>query len=192
MNNTEYLKVIAGIRSRIHEAQHRAVLAANSELITLNWYIGKTINEHSSWGSKFIDNLARDIKLGFPNAKGYSIRNLKYMAKFAKTYPDFEFVQTVSAQISWSHNTTLLDKVKDREKRIWYAKKAIEDGWTLSTLEYHIEYRLYERQAIADKTSNFKERLSDPQSGLAEQTMITTTSCDRMVAQSNRTGSFAS
>jgi hypothetical protein len=66
-----------------------------------------------------------------------SIRNLKYMAKFAKTYPDFGFVQTVSAQISWSHNTALLDKVKDSKKRTWYAKKTAEDGWTLSTLEYH-------------------------------------------------------
>jgi predicted nuclease of restriction endonuclease-like (RecB) superfamily len=135
MNSTEYLKVIADIKSRIHEAQHLAVLAANSELIKLNWYIGKAINEHSSWGNKFINNLARDIKLEFPVTRGYSIRNLKYMAKFAKTYPDFEFVQTVSAQISWSHNTALLDKVKDSGQRVWYAKKAIEDGWTLSTLE---------------------------------------------------------
>jgi hypothetical protein len=64
----------------------------------------------------FYVNLARDIKLEFPAAKGYSVRNLKYMAKFAKTYPDFEFVQTVSAQISWSHNTALLDKVKVSNK----------------------------------------------------------------------------
>jgi predicted nuclease of restriction endonuclease-like (RecB) superfamily len=83
----------------------------------------------------------------------------------------FEFVQTVSAQLSWSHNTTLLDKFKDSEQRVWYAQKAIEDGWTLNTLEYQIEYRLYERQAIARKTSNFKKRLPDPQSELAEQTM---------------------
>jgi predicted nuclease of restriction endonuclease-like (RecB) superfamily len=123
------------------------------------------------WGNKFIDNLARDIKLEFPTTRGYSIRNLKYMAEFAKTYPDFEFVQTVSAQISWSHNTALLDKVKDSGQRVWYAKKAIEDGWTLSTLEYQIEYRLYERQTVSEKTSNFKERLPDPQSKLAEQTM---------------------
>jgi predicted nuclease of restriction endonuclease-like (RecB) superfamily len=90
MNNAEYLAVVAGIKSRIHEAQHRAVLAANSELITLNWHIGKTINEHSFWGNKFIDNLARDIKFEFPTVKGYSVRNLKYMAKFAKTYSDHD------------------------------------------------------------------------------------------------------
>lgn len=61
------------------------------------------INEHKSWGNKFIDNLATDIRIAFPESKGYSVRNLKYMAKFAETYPDRKFVQTASAQISWFH-----------------------------------------------------------------------------------------
>lgn len=70
------------------------------------------INERKTLGSKFIENLAADIRISFPNVKGYSVRNLKYMAKFAETYPDEAFVQTVSAQIPWSHNTVILDKVK--------------------------------------------------------------------------------
>lgn len=56
-------------------------------------------NGHTEWGNKFIDNLAKDIRLSFPNAKGYSVRNLKYMAQFAQEYPDEQFVQTVSTQI---------------------------------------------------------------------------------------------
>ncbi|GHU07618.1 hypothetical protein FACS1894151_02210 [Spirochaetia bacterium] len=75
-----------------------------------------------------------DIKLPFPAAKGYSIRNLNYMA-----YPDFHFVHTVSARISWSHNTALLDKVKDNGQLVWYIQKAIEADLTLSTLEYQVE-----------------------------------------------------
>ena len=39
------------------------ILSANSELTLLYWDIGNTINEHSVWGDKFIENLARDIKL---------------------------------------------------------------------------------------------------------------------------------
>jgi len=113
LNTPEYLTIVTDIKKRIKAARHSAVLAANSELIALYWNIGKTIGEHSTWGSKFIDNLARDIRLEFPNATGYSVRNLKYMAKFAKTYPNFEFVQTVPAQIAqvplaqiiWCHNT---------------------------------------------------------------------------------------
>ena len=79
--------------------------------------IGCVINSHKSWGNKFIENLAQDIKLDFPQSKGYSVRNLKYMAKFAATYPDAEFVQQVVAQIPWGHNLVLLDKVADTEER---------------------------------------------------------------------------
>ena len=132
---------------------------------------GKVINAHKTWGSKFIDNLAADIKLSFPNTTGYSARNLKYMAKFAATYPDIEFVQTVSAQITWSHNVALLDKVKDDNIRVWYMQKTIENGWSHSVLIHQIESGLYERQAIAEKISNFENRLASPQSELAVQTM---------------------
>ena len=58
-----------------------------------------------------IDNLVADIRIAFPESKGYSVRNLKYMAKFAETYSDREFVQQVVAQIPWGHNIVLLDKL---------------------------------------------------------------------------------
>ena len=82
----------------------------NKEPILLYHGIGRIINGHKSWGNKFIEKLAADIKLSFPEAKGYSVRNLKYMAKFAATYEDEGFVQTASAQIPWSHNNVILDK----------------------------------------------------------------------------------
>lgn len=133
--------------------------------------IGTIINENKVWGNKFIENLARDIKLAFPNAKGYSVRNLKYMAKFAEKYPDKIFVQTVSAQIPWSHNTAIMDKVKEHDKRVWHINKTIENGWSHSVLVHQIESNLYERQAIAEKISNFESRLPAVQSELAMQTM---------------------
>ena len=112
MNNKEYFETIESIKNEIKSAQYKAAVSVNRELIMLYYNIGKVINAHKTWGSKFIDNLAADIKLSFPNTTGYSARNLKYMAKFAATYPDIEFVQTVSAQITWSHNVALLDKVR--------------------------------------------------------------------------------
>ena len=118
MNNAEYLKIIDDIRLRIRAAQHRAILAANNELITLYWNIGTVINKHSVWGNKFIENLARDIKLDFPNAAGFSVRNLKYMTKFAKMFPNFEIVPAPLAQITWHHNRTLMDKVEDTERYV--------------------------------------------------------------------------
>ena len=133
--------------------------------------IGTVINEHKTWGNKFIENLATDIRREFPGSKGYSVRNLKYMAKFAQTYPDREFVQTVSAQIPWSHNIAILDKVKDPEERIWYIQKTRENGWSHNVLIHQIESGLYQRQVLADKVSNFENRLPSPQSELAVQTM---------------------
>ena len=99
MNNNEYLNTIESIKKEIKSAQYKAAVSVNRELIMLYYNIGKIINEHKVWGNKFIDNLAADIKLEFPNVKGYSVRNLKYMAKFAETYPDEQFVQTASAQL---------------------------------------------------------------------------------------------
>jgi Protein of unknown function (DUF1016). len=115
INNNDYITVIHDIKEQIKTAQRRLALAANGELFTLYWNIGRVINEYSTWGNKFIENLACDIKLDFPNARGYSVRNLKYMAKFAKTFPEIEIVQSLTAQLTWTHSNALLDKVKDRD-----------------------------------------------------------------------------
>jgi len=171
INNNEYLSVVNDIKARIRAAQHRVLLSANGELFALYWSIGKVINENSVWGNKFVENLARDIKLDFPDAKGYSVRNLKYMAKFAKTFPEFEFVQSLTAQITWTHSNALLDKVKDCNMFLWYAKRSGEEGWTVDTLKEQVENGLYERQALVKKANNFQQRLIAPQSNLAEQTM---------------------
>ena len=171
MNNNEYLNTIESIKKEIKSAQYKAAVSVNRELIMLYYNIGKIINEHKVWGNKFIDNLAADIKLEFPNVKGYSVRNLKYMAKFAETYPDEQFVQQVVAQIPWGQNIVLLDKVNGDNTRRWYAEKTIENGWTRNVLTHQIESNLYTRQVIANKVSNFENRLPSPQSELAVQTM---------------------
>ena len=170
-NDSQYLSVIENIKKEISSAQYKAAVSVNRELIMLYHNIGTIINENKAWGNKFIENLAHDIKLAFPNAKGYSVRNLKYMAKFADEYPDKIFVQTVSAQIPWSHNTAIMDKVKEHDKRVWYINKTIENGWSHSVLVHQIESNLYERQVIAEKISNFENRLPAVQSELAMQTM---------------------
>ena len=143
INNNEYLDIVETIKLEIKSAQYKAAVSVNRELIMLYYNIGRIINEHKTWGNKFIENLAADIRISLPDSKGYSVRNLKYMSKFAAEYPDEEFVQTVSAQIPWSH----------------------------SVLIHQIESGLYERQTTVDKISNFESRLAAPQSELAVQTM---------------------
>ena len=171
MNSNEYLATIEQVKQEIKAAQYKAAVHVNTELIMLYHSIGCVINAHKSWGNKFIENLAQDIKLEFPQSTGYSVRNLKYMAKFAATYPDAEFVQQVVAQIPWGHNVVLLDKVADAEERNWYIEACRKNGWSRNVLVHQIESGLYQRQALAEKISNFERLLPSPQSELAVQTM---------------------
>jgi predicted nuclease of restriction endonuclease-like (RecB) superfamily len=171
LNNKEYLTIVNTIKSQIKAAQYRAALSVNNELLLLYWNIGHTINDHAEWGNKFVENLARDIKLDFPQLTGFSVRNLKYMAKFAKTWPDTKFVQRCVAQIPWRHNIAIMEKVKDEKQREWYIRKTIENAWSRDILVHQIESGLYHRQEITKKISNYKKRLPKPQSELAVQTM---------------------
>ena len=171
INSNEYLATIEQVKQEIREAQYRASIRVNTELIILYHNIGNVINQHKSWGDKFIENLAYDIKMDFPQVKGYSVRNLKYMAKFAATYPDVEFVQQVVAQIPWGHNIVILDKLSNQEERHWYIEACRVNGWSRNVLIHQIESDLYRRQMLAEKVSNFEQRLPAPQSELAVQTM---------------------
>ena len=165
-----YIEILDALKQKIKTAQIKATLSVNTEMLLLYWEIGKTIlgrQEQEGWGAKIIDNLSHDLSTSFPEMKGFSTRNLKYMRKFAETYPDLAIVQEVLAQITWYHNITLLDKVKKPEERLWYANKTVEHGWSRNVLVIQIETGLYQRQEIADKTSNFKNTLPSPQSDLA-------------------------
>ncbi len=91
------------------------------------------------------------------------------MRKFAEEYPDLKFVQEVLAQLTWYHNLTLLDKIKNQVTRIFYIKNAIEQGWSRNIMVMQIESELHKRQGNA--VTNFKEKLPSPQSDLANSTL---------------------
>jgi predicted nuclease of restriction endonuclease-like (RecB) superfamily len=171
MNNNDYFEVLNQIKGQIKAAQYQAVLGVNREQIMLFWNIGSIIIQNSKWGNKFIENLARDIKSDFPDSTGYSVRNLKYMKKFASDFTEDEIVQAALAQLTWYHLQALMDKVSDKNAYLWYAQKTFENGWSRDILVMQIKSNLYERQAISEKITNFMERLPSPQSELAEQTM---------------------
>ena len=118
MNSDEYIEIIETIKTEIHSAQYKAALSINKELIMLYYNIGCVINQHKTWGNKFIENLATDIQLEFPNVKGYSVRNLKYMSKFAAEYEDIQFVQQVVAQIPWGIQRHYLTESMIRKNEI--------------------------------------------------------------------------
>jgi len=171
INAEEYLNIVSDVKQEILLARQRIINGANRELVELYWKIGVIINERKSWGDKLIQNMARDITLEFPALRGFSQRNLKYMSKFAKIYTDSQIVQQVLHNLPWRHNIVLMDKLQDRVQREWYARKALENGWSSSVLEIQIETDLYKRQVLADKTNNFKAKLPAPQSEMVQQSL---------------------
>jgi predicted nuclease of restriction endonuclease-like (RecB) superfamily len=160
------------LKSRIHAAQQRATLAVNRELVLLYWQIGRDIlarQAEQGWGTKVIDRLALDLRTAFPDMKGFSPRNLKYMRAFAEAWPDAKFVQEVLAQLPWYHQLALLDKLPGPETRKWYAAKALEHNWSRNVLVMQIETRLLERSGAA--ATNFELTLPRPQSDLAQESL---------------------
>jgi hypothetical protein len=130
------------------------------------WFYG-LVKQEEGGGSKVIDRLSRDLRIAFPEMKGISPRNLKYMRAFVGAYPSESFVQEVLAQITWYHNITLLDKIKDSAEREFYIRKTIEHGWSRNVLVHQIEGDLYHRHGKA--IANFERTLPAPQSELALQ-----------------------
>lgn len=165
-----YAALLASIKKRIQTAQVRASLAVNRELVLLYWGIGNEIlarQGQEGWGSKIVERLAKDLRGAFPEMKGLSRTNLLYMRAFSEAWPEEEIVQQVAGQLPWFHNCILLDKLKDRDERLWYIQAAVENGWSRNVLVMQIESGLYRRQGRA--TTNFQTTLPKPQSNLAQQ-----------------------
>ena len=84
MNANEYLETVELVKQEIRTAQYRATIQVNCELLRLYHAIGTVINVHKVWGNRFVENLAADIKLSFPEMKGYSVRNLNIWRSLQK------------------------------------------------------------------------------------------------------------
>lgn len=114
---TDYAEWLGDLKQRIHAERLRVVLASNAAMVLLYWEIGRRVLEkqtHKGWGAKIIDRLAADLREAFPEMKGFSPRNIKYMRAFAAAWPKREIVQEALAQLTWYHNIALLVKEKNR------------------------------------------------------------------------------
>lgn len=171
-----YKKFLNTITDRLVATQLKLAQSVNREIMGFYWRLGKDIlevqNSNAHWGSKFIEQLSKDLQASNPGMSGFSKRSLEYMRLLATLYPDeTQFAQQHIAQLPWSHIQLLIDKFRtDSSKFQWYAKETIINGWSRSTLNMHIKSELYERQSsIAEKTSNYLQLLSPPQSDLAHE-----------------------
>lgn len=169
--SSEYADWLEALKRNIQSARSRAALAVNAELVTLYHQIGKDLlqQKQQAWGSKVVDRLAQDLKAAFPDMKGFSASNLKYMRYFAQHCPDGLIGQQPADQLPWFHIVSLLTKVNDAQEREWYAIQAVAHGWSRLTLELNIKNRLLQRQGAA--VNNFALSLPAPESALAQETL---------------------
>ena len=158
-----YFELLKDIKNTLLVTRNKIIENANKELILMYYNIGLKLLENNKWGSSFIDTLAKDLKIEFPNLKGMSARNLRYMQKFAKEFENDEFLQHDVAKLPFSSITTIMDQVKNKEERKWYIKESVKNGWSRPIISHQIETKLYERQALLDnKTTNFDTTLPSP------------------------------
>ena len=117
-----------------------------------------------SIGKSFIKNVSTELKLEFPNMKGFSERNLNYMKLFYEEYRDDENLQQLVANLPWGHNLLLMEKFKDKKIRQLYAQATIENGWSRNVLSFQIDGQYHLR--VGNSTNNFNNTLPDPNSDL--------------------------
>lgn len=121
------------------------------------------------WGTKVIERLSKDLRVAFPDMKGFSLTNFYNMRRFAELYPDQAILQQAAGELPWYHHVILMERIIHQEERDFYTRHAAQYGWSRAILIHQIESRLYERQGQA--VSNFEEKLLAPQSDLAQQTL---------------------
>jgi predicted nuclease of restriction endonuclease-like (RecB) superfamily len=103
LNTPLYVTLLADIKRRVRQAQTRAWLSVNAELIRLYWEVGALIDsrqQQEGWGAGVIPRLARDLRNELPEEKGFSERNIKQMLAFYREYPDLAFTPQPVEQIT--------------------------------------------------------------------------------------------
>lgn len=167
-----YHKLLNDLKASVSSAKYKAALHVNKSLVCLYHHIGSRIlhtQVQERWGAGVIAQLSKDLRASFPEMKGFSTQNLKYMRKFAQVYDEDEISQQAVDQIPWGHIVVLIYSGLDKIQQKFYIEYTIKNGWSRSNLSIHIETNLYERQSSA--ITNFDKQLSPPHAALAQATL---------------------
>ena len=147
----DYFKDLQEIKEAIRTNQNKAMVVVNSAMIMTYYEIGTIINKRKIWGSKYIKNLANDLK---EYGKGYSYDQLKRMAQFANEFSVQEIGAQPVPQIPWSSIIVIMQKSSSHEKMLWYINETYKNGWSRSMVLNQIAMASYERSLIEPTTSN--------------------------------------
>jgi predicted nuclease of restriction endonuclease-like (RecB) superfamily len=155
-----YNHLVTELKQRIREAQHRALQSVNKELTTLYWAIGQRIvdsQETHGWGKSIVAQLAEELQKEFVGNAGFSERNLWNMRNYYLAYQAHPKLQTLSAEISWSHNVKILQKLKDPLAQQFYIQATLKNVWSVRVLDHQIDNQTYEKTLLGQ--TNFANTL---------------------------------
>lgn len=180
-----YAALLKQVKARVALAQKKAIYSANEEMLSMYWDIGKLLCESQKqigWGNNALEQLANDLKNDYPKVKGFSPRNCRCMIQFHKEYnQELTIWQPVVAklemsncvlpikQLSWSHNITLIQRVKDLKARYWYMIQCLKSGWSRNFLIEAINQDYYHTYGAL--ANNFDSTLPEIQAKQVKETL---------------------
>ena len=189
--NSEFKSWVSQLKKDIRSTQVKAAIKVNTELLRLYWRMGADICEKQKsaiWGDGWLKELSRELMVEFPNMKGFSHRNLKYIRQWYEFYnqqliigqqlvaqlrnderqqPVATISEDVFFSVPWGHHLYIISQCKDVARAVFYLNKTVENGWSRAVLLNFLDTNLYERQGKS--VNNFNKLLADPQSELAAQ-----------------------
>ena len=173
----QFIEWVASIKKNYQQSQIKAAIRVNSELIAFYFNLGKEISESDfkrEYGNRFFDTLSKELRKTIPDAKGFSIENLRYIEKFYILYKkiskqvvgEFEnascvmdksgdntIMQQIVATLSlvpWGHHTVIINRCFNNPKKAWFfINKTVENNWSRSVLLNFLDTDLYERSGKA-------------------------------------------
>lgn len=171
----DYQQWLQQLKNQFQHTQQNAVRVVNTEMLKFYWQLGEQIVEQQqnyAWGDGFLKQLSHDLMMEFPEMKGFSLRNLKYIRQWYQFWRDSLIGQQAVAQlgqIPWGHHLAIITKCKDLTEAQFYLQSSLQYGWSRAVLNHQIESQLWQRQGTS--IDNFANTLPTVQSDLAKQTL---------------------
>jgi predicted nuclease of restriction endonuclease-like (RecB) superfamily len=156
----DYPQLLNMIKDQIRQTQYQSLRVVNKQMITMYWQIGETLSSQvvNSWGKSVVETLSRDLRIEYPDVKGFSTRNLWSMKNFYEEYSTSQKLQQLVAEIPWGQNLLIMTKIKEPLAREYYLTKCRDNGWSRGILEEEIKFNSYEKSLQFQ--SNFDSTLA--------------------------------
>jgi len=188
LKRDDYKAWLIELKQKFQQTQLKAAVQVNVALLEFYWELGESIVEKqktSDWGSGFLKQLSKDLMAEFPDVKGFSVRNLKYIRQWFLFYTSDKAIgqQPVAqlVQIPWGHNLKIIAKSKSTTEALYYVQQTQAHGWSRSVLTHQIESGLWQREGKA--ITNFESTLPAMQSDQPTIGMLLCKNKDRLVAE---------